>query len=153
VSASLPLANALRDISWLLPRTLGQAPSPTAAMPRSEVEVMRLLVRRPGLSVNEAAAELGLQPPNLSTAVRALVARGELERRPDPDDGRIVRLHPTEKALAVRAAQELAWGRALDHVLAELEPGDHERLLAAAPALAALVAALAEQAEQAEQAE
>jgi DNA-binding MarR family transcriptional regulator len=144
LSSSVPLANALRDISWLLPRTLGQAPSPTAGMPRSEIEVMRLLVRRPGLSVNEAAAELGLAPSNLSAAVRSLVARDELERRPDPDDGRIVRLHPTGKALAVRAGQERAWGRALDGVLAELDAQNSERLLAATPALVALATALAE---------
>jgi DNA-binding MarR family transcriptional regulator len=147
LEASVPLANALRDISWLLPRTLGQTPSsPTAGMPRSEIEVMRLLVRRPGLSVNEAAAELGLAPSNLSAAVRSLVTRGELERRPDPDDGRIVRLHPTSKALAVRAAQERAWGKALDGVLAELGPRDRERLLAAAPSLIALASTLGEQA-------
>lgn len=107
---------------------------------------MRLLVRRPGLSVNEAAAELGLAPSNLSAAVRSLVTRGELERRPDPDDGRIVRLHPTSKALAVRAAQERAWGKALDGVLAELGPRDRERLLAAAPSLIALASTLGEQA-------
>lgn len=107
---------------------------------------MRLLVRRPGLSVNEAAADLGLRPPNLSAAVRSLVARGELERRPDADDGRIVRLHPTRKALSVRAAQEHAWGKALDRVLTDLDPGDRQRLQDAAPALVALAAALAERA-------
>lgn len=146
MSTSVLLANALRDISWLLPRTLGAAPGPTAGMPRSEIEVMRLLVRRPGLSVNDAAAELGLQPSNLSAAVRSLVARGELERRPDPGDGRVVRLHPTKKALAVRAGQERAWGRALDQVLAGLDPADRARLDAAAPSLVALAAVLGEQA-------
>lgn len=146
MAESLPLANALRDISWLLPRTLGRAPSPTTELPRSEIEVMRLLVRRPGLSVNEAAAELGLQPPNLSAAVRSLEARGELERRPDPGDRRIVRLHPTAAAARNRAAQERAWGEALDQILTQLSAVERERLLDAAPTLAALAQALAEQA-------
>ena len=114
-------------------------------MPRSEIEVMRLLVRRPGLSVNETAAELGLQPPNTSTAVRSLVERGELERRTDPEDGRIVRLHPTKQALAAREAQERAWGTALDQVLAGLAPENRRRLLDVAPALIALAGALSEQ--------
>ena len=104
---------------------------------------MRLLVRRPGLSVNQAAAELGLQPPNLSAAVRSLVGRGELERRPDPADGRVTRLYPTARALEVRAAQEQAWGDALDLILAELDPADRARLRDAAPSLAALAQALA----------
>ena len=143
MEGSVPLANALRDISWALPRSLARAPAPTASMPRSEIEVMRLLVRRPGLSLNEAAAELGLQPPNLSAAVRSLLARGELERRPDPDDRRVARLYPTARALAVRAAQERAWGEALDRILCELEPADRARLEEAVPSLAALAQALA----------
>jgi DNA-binding MarR family transcriptional regulator len=143
VAKSVPLANALRDIAWLLPRTLGRAPNPTRLLPRSELEVMRLLAQRPGLSVNEAAAELGLQPPNLSTAVRSLVNRGQLERRPDPADGRIVRLFPTALALEIRSAQEQAWGAALDMVLAELDPADAERLRDCSDALGALARALA----------
>jgi DNA-binding MarR family transcriptional regulator len=109
---------------------------------------MRLLVRRPGLSVNEAAAELGLQASNLSSAVRSLVARGELERRADPDDRRVVRLYPTAQAMEVRDAQEQAWGAALDLVLAELGPGERDTLRDAAPALAVLAQALAGQTEQ-----
>ncbi len=109
---------------------------------------MRLLVRRPGLSVSEAAAELGLQASNLSSAVRSLVARGELERRADPADRRIVRLYPTMQALAVRAAQEHAWGVALDRVLADLDPVHRDRLRGAAESLAVLAQALAGQSDQ-----
>lgn len=70
---------------------------------------MRLLVRRPGLNVNDTASALHLQPANVSTALRALEARGLLERRRDPDDGRVVRLYPTSDALAHRQEQEIAW--------------------------------------------
>lgn len=139
---SVPLANALRDIAWLLPRTLERAPNPSQLLPRSELEVMRLLVRSPGLSVNETSADLGIAAPNVSTAVRSLVAKGQLERCPDPTDRRIVRLHPTAVALSGRSAQEEAWAAALDQILAELDPADRERLSASAEALAALAEAL-----------
>jgi DNA-binding MarR family transcriptional regulator len=92
--------------------------------------------------VNETAAELRLAPANVSTALRALEARGLLERRRDPADGRVVRLHPTAAALAHRGDQELAWGNALAQELAMLQKSHARRLLAATPALRALAAAL-----------
>lgn len=147
MSQSIALANALRDIAWLLPRTLGHAPSPARELPRSELEVMRLLVHRPGLSVNQVAAELGIRPPNVSAAVTSLVTRGQLERRADPLDRRVVRLHPTPLATEIRHAQERAWGHALGGILTELEPADQDLLRAAIPALAALAGVLAGHAE------
>lgn len=68
------LAVVLRDLAWLLPRTIGREPDPGHVLPASELEIMRLLVRRPGLSVNDTAAELRLAPANVSTALRALEA-------------------------------------------------------------------------------
>jgi DNA-binding MarR family transcriptional regulator len=141
---SADLAVALHDLAWLLPRTIGAEPD--LALPPSELEIMRLLVRRPGLSVSQAASELHLQSTNVSTALRALEARGLLERRRDPDDGRIVRLHPTERALTHRRNQERAWGAALSAVLAALSPGEASALRAATPALRALAGELGHQA-------
>jgi len=136
------LAVVLHDLAWLLPRTIGTDPDPGQILPASELEIMRLLVRRPGLNVNETAASLHLQPANVSTALRALEARGLLERRRDPDDGRVVRLFPTTAALAHRHEQELAWGAALNQTMATLPNTEAKRLLAAAPALRSLAAAL-----------
>ena len=90
------LAVVLHDIAWLLPRTIDPwAEAGLDPLPASELEVMRLLVRAPELSVGEVARELGLQPSNASAAIRGLMARGLLERRRDARDGRISRLVPT----------------------------------------------------------
>ena len=140
------LAVVLHDLAWLLPRTIGRESDPGFALPSSELEIMRLLVRRPGLSVNEAARELRLAPANVSTALRALEARGLLERRRDPDDGRIVRLHPTAAALTHRADQERAWGHALAEALALLSKAEAKRTLAATRSLRALAAVLGREA-------
>jgi len=136
------LAVVLHDLAWLLPRTIGREPDPRHVLPASELEIMRLLVRRPGLSVNETAAELRLAPANVSTALRALEARGLLERRRDPVDGRVVRLHPTTAALEHRSDQERAWGNALAHALDALPNAEARRTLAATPSLRALAAVL-----------
>ena len=137
------LAVALHDIAWLLPRTIDPwAEVGLDPLPASELEVMRLLVRVPGLSVGEVADELGLQASNASAAVRSLLARGLLERRPDERDGRISRLVPTPQAHAIRRRREAAWGELLRARLRRLPPEDVDALLAAADPLHALAAAL-----------
>ncbi|MDA0159056.1 MarR family winged helix-turn-helix transcriptional regulator [Solirubrobacter ginsenosidimutans] len=137
------LAVPLFDLAWLLPRTIGAERDPRWVLPASELEVMRLLVRRPGASVNDVAAGLRLQPANVSTTVRSLEARGLVERRRDERDGRVVRLHPTALALEHREQQEASWGEALSRALEDLPPADAAQLRAAAPALRALAATLA----------
>ena len=135
------LAVALHDLAWLLPRTLDpRADADLDPLPPSELEVMRLLVRRPGLSVGGVARELGLRPSNASAAVRGLLARGLLERRRDDRDGRITRLLPTAHAQAIRRRREAAWGKLLGAQLMRLPAEDVAKLLAAADSLGALAA-------------
>ncbi len=141
--AARELAVVLHDLGWLLPRTIGQAAARQEPLPASELEIMRLLVRRPGLSVNDVARELGLQPSNASTAIRQLIARGTLERRPDNTDARVARLFPTAAAYAARDRREQSWGEQLGGVLAGLPAARREQLGAALPALRLLAARLA----------
>ena len=125
-TAARDLAVVLHDLGWLLPRTIGLAAARQEPLPGSELEVMRLLVRRPGLSVNDVARELGLQPSNASTAIRLLIARGTLERRQDSADARVARLFPTAAAYAARDRREQSWGEQLAGVLGGL-PGRRPR--------------------------
>jgi DNA-binding MarR family transcriptional regulator len=136
------LAVTLFDLAWLLPRTIGAASPGDGGLPFSELEVMRLLVRQPGLNVGEVAKSLDLQPSNASAAMRSLVARGLIERRRDDHDGRVTRLYPTRTAIAHRDRQEAAWGNGLARLLDELPDAEQKRLLAAAPALEALAGLL-----------
>jgi len=142
-SAVRDLAVVLHDLGWLLPRTVGLEDARQDRLPQSELEVMRLLVRRPGLSVNDVARELGLQPSNASTAIRLLIARGTLERQADSTDGRVARLYPTLAAYAARDRREHSWGEALSAVLDGLAAADQRRLADAAPALRRLASRLA----------
>jgi DNA-binding MarR family transcriptional regulator len=141
-TASRELAVVLHDLAWLLPRTIGVEAARRDPLPASELEVMRLLARRPGLSVNDVARELGMQSSNVSTAVRSLVEKGTLRRRPDDVDGRVVRLEPTDSALADRDHREDDWGTAMAAVLRELPEPERQQLLAAVPVLRALAVKL-----------
>ncbi len=140
------LAVVLHDLAWLLPRTVGAEAARADPLPTSELEVMRLLARRPGLSVNEVARELGLRPNNVSVVVRNLQARGVLRRVPDASDRRIVRLEPTAAALAARERRERSWGAQLAEVLDGLSAADRAALTTAVPALHHLAEALSSEA-------
>ena len=130
---------AFHDLVWLLPRTREpQAEAELDALPGSQLAVMRLLIRRPGVSVGDVARELGLRPSNASAAVRSLLTRGLLERRADDRDGRVARLVPTARAQAMRRRREAAWGALLRGQLRRLSPDDVAKLLAAIEPLKAL---------------
>src|SRR6478752_287573 len=131
-SSGRELVVALLDLAWLLPRTIGAEERQPDPLPRSELEVMRLLGRRPGLGVNAVARELGLQPSNVSASIRSLVDRGLVERRAAPDDRRQVLLQLTSVATAARRARERRWGRELDALIGELSTEDQRRIRAAA---------------------
>ncbi|HTU30048.1 MAG TPA: MarR family transcriptional regulator [Solirubrobacteraceae bacterium] len=140
------LIAALHDLAWLLPRTIdAQAEQDPRldSLPRSELEIMRLLVRRPGLTVGEVARELGLQRTNASTGIRALVRRGLLASERDPLDGRVARLTPTPLAIRYRDLRERAWATALQERLAAVGEEERVRILECAEPMRALAAALA----------
>jgi DNA-binding MarR family transcriptional regulator len=141
---SRDLAVVLHDLAWLLPRTIGVAAARAEPQPPTALEVMRLLSRRPGLSVNDVARELGIAANNVSTAVTHLERQGLLERRRDPVDGRVARLHPTPTAKEARLRRETAWGEAMRDVLASAPAEDAALLVAAAPALHRLADLLAD---------
>lgn len=64
-----------------------------------------------GRSVGELAAAIGVEPPTVTKMVRRLTAAGIVERRPDPCDARVTRVHLTAAGRALRHPVEEAWAR------------------------------------------
>ena len=56
-------------------------PEELSQLTGSQLELVRLLRRRPGISVNQVADELNLAPNTVSTLVRQLVDAGFVVRR------------------------------------------------------------------------
>jgi DNA-binding MarR family transcriptional regulator len=79
----------------------------------SEGTVMRYLFPHPGALPSEVAFAAGLQRSNMSTVLRGLEAKGLVERLADPEDGRMVRLHPTPKAIRNYATVRREWASAV----------------------------------------
>jgi DNA-binding MarR family transcriptional regulator len=140
------LADALIGVQRRLKRLLRTRIAPR--LRGAEVELLRLVVGRPGIRVSAAAEELSLAGNSVSTLVNQLSRQGFLLRETDPEDRRAARLTPTP---AARARLE-AWreGRAglVRDGLSRLDDSDREALRAALPALRRLSGALHEEAQE-----
>jgi DNA-binding MarR family transcriptional regulator len=99
-----------------------------AGLTQSQGEMLRLVGRQPGISVREAATELGLVPNTASTLVSKLAADGLLVRSVDADDRRVGRLRLTEPAQRIADESRAARRAALSTVLDELNPGQLDSL-------------------------
>ena len=93
----------------------------TTGVTQSQAEMLRLVGRQPGISVREAAAELGLVPNTASTLVSKLAADGLLARTVDADDRRVGRLRLTEPAQRIADESRAARRAALSAVLDKLD--------------------------------
>jgi DNA-binding MarR family transcriptional regulator len=99
-----------------------------AGLTQSQGEMLRLVGRQPGISVREAATELGLVPNTASTLVSKLAADGLLVRTVDADDRRVGRLRLTEPAQRIADESRAARRAALSTVLDELDPSQLDSL-------------------------
>jgi DNA-binding MarR family transcriptional regulator len=108
----------------------------------SEGELLRLLERRPGIRVQDAAVELGIASNSVSTLVKQLSRNGLVQRASDPLDGRAACLWLTplsqDWVTRIGSAREAAIGRALD----SLDVAEREALEAALPAMVRLSKAI-----------
>jgi DNA-binding MarR family transcriptional regulator len=73
-------------------------------MTRAQGIILNRLHRQPGLSQNEMATLCEVEPITVARLVDRLEARGLLERRADPSDRRIRRLHLLPAAAPIIAA-------------------------------------------------
>ena len=83
----------------------------------------------PGLmTMGELAAVLRVRPPTASKTVSRLAASGLVERQPEPDDARVVRVKLTADGLAKAAAIERLWDEVEREPLDGFDGKDRKRL-------------------------
>jgi MarR family transcriptional regulator for hemolysin len=82
----------LNDVARLM-RTRFDQRARTRGMTRAQWLILARLARQPGMSQNELAGLCEVEPITIGRLVDRLEARGLVERRPDPHDRRINRLH------------------------------------------------------------
>jgi DNA-binding MarR family transcriptional regulator len=146
---ALALADRLLDSVGLLRRqvrrSVGRPWPADDSVTTAHGELIRVIRRQPGLSIAEAAAELGLAANTVSTLVTALTARQLVERIPDPDDRRVGRLHLSDDAR--QQVQQWRDRRAglTAAAIKQLGAADRDRLAAALPVLSRIAELVQEQ--------
>jgi DNA-binding MarR family transcriptional regulator len=111
---------------------------------QSQAELLRLVGRQSGISVREAATELGLVSNTASTLVSKLAADGLLIRSVDADDRRVGRLQLTEPAQRIADESRAARRATLAAVLDELDADKVEQLARGLEVLAEMTRMLQE---------
>jgi DNA-binding MarR family transcriptional regulator len=112
-------------------------------LPPAQVELLRLVAGRPGISVAEAARELRLAPNTVSTLVGRLTGQGLLGRERALADARSVNLSVTGKARQRIADWRDLRAELTQQAMAQLTAEDRQALARAVPALQRLAQRLA----------
>ncbi len=140
-AARVALADELLAVIASIRRTGrrdSERPPELYSLSSAQVELVRLVRRRPGVSVTDAAAQLRLAANTVSTLVGSLTQAGLLLRTVDERDRRVARLalspEMQEKMEAWRDRRLLA----LAGAIGDLEPGDERLLTSAMPVLGRL---------------
>jgi DNA-binding MarR family transcriptional regulator len=94
------------------------------------------------IRLSDLADRLGVSPPTASRAVDALVEHGLLERRPDPEDRRAVRITLTVEGRAIVEERKARVLGAFLPAVATMSAGDQERLIELLTELDGALAAL-----------
>ncbi|HEY5244165.1 MAG TPA: MarR family transcriptional regulator [Acidimicrobiales bacterium] len=125
-------------------RRLSGRPAVLAALTGAQLELVRLVRRRPGISVAEAAEELRLAPNTVSTLVGQLTERGVMLRLVDPMDRRVARLDLEPETRRKVTAWRDRRVEALADALGRMAPADQAIVADALAVLARLADAVEE---------
>lgn len=86
-------------------------------LPLIIVAVLRQIDHEPGVTVSELARRSGIVKSHVSRTIEDLVQRGYVEKRPDPADQRLQRLHLTPAARDLLGRMRQAMRRRLAPVV------------------------------------
>ncbi len=107
----------------------GQPPFEEVRITPSQLLLLDWIVASPGCSIREVAEGLGLTSPTVSVGVRRLEEAGLVERRPNPQDGRAIRVFPTARGEDLHRRVRRFRQRKVRRLLASLSMQERETLL------------------------
>src|SRR6478735_10160982 len=124
------------NLLWLLKQafyfsltSVNEAISPHGVS-TAQIGVLRQLANEPGLSGAELARRLLISPQGVQLALTALERRGLVERKQDPQHGRILQVFLTDEGRAIAAAVVNDAIAAHDKVFGVLNREEQEQLRA-----------------------
>lgn len=112
------------DLLWAVRRN-----APVGEMDRTQLHVLALVTRQPGLRTSEVSRVFGLDLSTVSRHVSELVARKLVERQEDPHDRRAHLLIATAQGHALVREISERQERVLDRALASWPVADQQELI------------------------
>jgi DNA-binding MarR family transcriptional regulator len=122
------LSELTQAIGLLMRRV--RAATATEGLSLSESAVLGRLARGGPATTADLARAEAVKPQSMGTAIGALAAKGLVERKPHPTDGRQVLIHLTAQGAAMRQRIKDVNQTWLARVVSELDPQDQETLFA-----------------------
>jgi len=119
----------LHDVARALRTVFDQKARASNAMTRAQWIILSRLERQPGMSQNEMAAICEVEPITVARLVDRLEARGLVERRSDPYDRRIRRLHLLPAAKPILEEIDKARQTMSERITAGLDARTRETLI------------------------
>jgi DNA-binding MarR family transcriptional regulator len=122
------LADLLHQLTRRLRRAQAERLAPLGLTPAQE-RALRIITRsEEPPRMTELADHLGIVPRSVTTVVDALEEAGLVRREVDPQNRRAIRLHLTDRGMAVRNEMREARRRAAEDLFAPLPPEDRKAL-------------------------
>jgi DNA-binding MarR family transcriptional regulator len=94
-----------------------------------DFSVLSTILHNPGVTSRQLCSALNLLPPNLVGLIQTLEARGLIERKPHPHDGRAMGLHTTPKGQELMEQAEQTATELEIEKTAKLTPAQRKTLL------------------------
>lgn len=89
-------------------------------IPFGVVMLLRHITHQPGVTVSELARRSGVVKSHISNMMEQLVRQGLIDKRPDPDDQRLVRIYLTPTATTqmsdLEARVHSVWAAVVDEI-------------------------------------
>jgi DNA-binding MarR family transcriptional regulator len=123
------LSELTQAIGLLMRRV--RAATATEGLSLGESAVLGRLARGGPATTAELARSEAVKPQSMGTTIAALAAKGLVERKPHPTDGRRIHIQLTAQGAALRQRIKDAKHTWLARVVSELDPRDQETLFAA----------------------
>ncbi|MEO5799380.1 MAG: MarR family transcriptional regulator [Gemmatimonadales bacterium] len=122
-----PLGHALQALARAHRARLGAWLAPHGVHPGQDLLLLAIW-DEPGLRQAALASRLGVEPPTVTRMVQRLEKSGLLERRRDPHDARVLRIHPTSRSRLIEGTVRRVWSDVDAALVAALGATDAERL-------------------------
>lgn len=125
---SVQLADLLQRLTKRLRHAQAERLAPLGLTPAQE-RALRMITRsREPLRMTELAYHLGIAPRSVTTVIDALERAGLVRREIDPHNRRAIRLHLTDRGMAVRDDMRQARRHAAEDLFAPLPAEDRKAL-------------------------